>query len=34
LENEETVTRSRPGHLIERNLIAAEKAKALRKGLK
>jgi biotin synthase len=34
LENEETGTWSRPGHLIERNLIAAEKAKALRKGLK
>lgn len=33
LENEENSTWSRPGHLIERNLVAAEKAKVLRKGL-
>ena len=34
MENEETVTWSRPGHFIERNLVAAEKAKVFRKGLK
>ena len=33
-ETEEKVKWSRPGHTIERNKLAAEKAKELRKALK